>query len=191
MPDSGSQGVTSLTRYREYLLLLARGQIDPRLRAKIDASDIVQETLLKATRSLDQFRGQSEKQLAAWLRAILANTLANALRALGRREGLDALSLERALEQSSARLRVLTAGNDLSPEQIAQRNEELLRLAEALAQLPDDQRTVMELKYLRDCSVAEVCQLTGRSKASVAGLLYRGMKALRLLLGQSVDETQS
>jgi RNA polymerase sigma-70 factor, ECF subfamily len=173
---------TSLTRYREYLLLLARVQIDPRLRAKLDASDVVQEALLKAHQALAQFRGETEQQLAAWLRTILANTLANLVRTIGRRKGDTERSLDSSLEESSMRLERWLADGQLSPSQVASQNEDLLRLAAALAQLPEDQRGVLELKHLRGCSVARICKETGRSKASVVGLLFRGMKKLRVLL---------
>jgi RNA polymerase sigma-70 factor (ECF subfamily) len=177
-------GIT-LTRYREYLLLLARVQLDPGMQAKVDPSDVVQEALLKAHKAFDQFQGKTEQQLAAWLRTILANTLANALRSLDRRKGDVERSLEMTLEESSVRLERWLSDGRLSPEQIAAQNEQLLRLAEALAQLPDDQRQVLELKHLRGCSVADICQQTGRTKASVVGLLFRGMKKLRVLLGES------
>ena len=173
---------TSLIRYREYLLLLARVQIEPRMRSKLDPSDVVQETLLKACGALEQFRGETEQQLAAWLRAILANTLANAVRTIGRRKGDLERSLDATLEESSVRLAKWLADGELSPQQVAAQNEQLLRLAGALAQLPDDQRTVLELKHLRGQSVAEICEETGRSKASVVGLLFRGMRKLRFLL---------
>ena len=52
----------------------------PRLRAKLDASDIVQQTILHAHERRAQFRGQTEAEWLGWLRAILANVLAAALR---------------------------------------------------------------------------------------------------------------
>ena len=69
-----------------------------------------------------------------------------------------------------------------SPSGQAIRHEELFRLAEALAQLPEDQRMAVELHHLQDCSVAEVAGQLGRTEASVAGLLRRGLRRLRELL---------
>jgi RNA polymerase sigma-70 factor (ECF subfamily) len=171
-----------LNRYREYLLLLARVQIDPRLRAKVDPSDVVQEALLKAHKAYSEFRGQTEQQLAAWLRTILANTLANAIRTYGRHGGNAECSLDATLEESSVRLERWLADGQLTPEQIASQNEQLLRLAAALALLPEDQRCAIEMKHLRGWPVARICDEMSRSKSSVVGLLVRGLKKLRLLL---------
>jgi RNA polymerase sigma-70 factor, ECF subfamily len=173
-----------LEHYRQYLRLLARLQLDPRLRGQLDPSDIVQQTLLRAHERCDQFRGRSDEEMRAWLRAILAHTLVDTVRRFGRQKGDRARSLEAALEQSSAKLEALLASEESSPSQGALRAERLIELAEALARLPDDQRTAVELRYLQGLAVPDVAERMGRSTVSVTGLLYRGMKALRDVMSE-------
>lgn len=184
--STASQG-PRLDAYREYLRLLARLQLDARLRGKLDPSDIAQQTLLKAYEALDQFQWQSEGQLAAWLRKILANVLAETARrfATAARDIALERSLEASLDASSAYLESLLAADQSTPSEQAVRQEDLLRLAEALAQLPEDQRTVVELKHFQGLSVAAISQQIGRSKEAVGGLLRRGLHRLRHLLKEA------
>jgi DNA-directed RNA polymerase specialized sigma24 family protein len=73
-------GLRPLECYRDYLGVLARAQLDPRLQGKLDPSDLVQQTLLKAYAQGDQFRSRTEAAFQAWLRQVLATGLAEALR---------------------------------------------------------------------------------------------------------------
>jgi RNA polymerase sigma-70 factor (ECF subfamily) len=185
MTDKAEAHSRPLEAYRDYLQLLARLQLGRRLQSKLDSSDLIQQTLLKAHEKREQFQGQSEAERAAWLRQILAHTLADALRKFGA-EARDVnleRSLESALENSSARLEMWLAGDLSSPSQQVQRKEQALRLAEALAQLPEDQRLAVELHHLQGCTLAEVGVRMQRGKRAVAGLLFRGLKRLRHLLG--------
>jgi RNA polymerase sigma-70 factor, ECF subfamily len=179
-----------LESYRSYLRLLAGLRLDPRLRRKIDPSDLVQLTLLKAHEASERYPAVEEAQRAAWLRQILARTMADEARrySRGKRDAGLERSLVAALDESSVRLEAWLADDRSSPSQQAMRHEQLVALAEALDALPEDQRQAVELHHLGGGSVAEVADRLGRSKASVAGLLRRGLKALREHLTGDVPE---
>jgi RNA polymerase sigma-70 factor (ECF subfamily) len=167
------------------LLVLAEQHWDSRFQGRLDPADLVQQTLLEAYQALDQFQGTTDAELACWLRRILARNLAQAYRDHGRakRDVHLERSLEQALEESSSRLQAWLAADQSTPSEQAVKNEHLTRLADALAQLPPDQREAVSLHHLRGLSLADLARHMGRTEASVAGLLRRGLKQLRDLLG--------
>jgi RNA polymerase sigma-70 factor (ECF subfamily) len=174
-----------LERYRELLRLLVRQlHLSPRFRGRFDSSDLVQETLLKAQRKIEQFRGTSEAELVKWLQQILANTLRDEIRKARAQERDVALeqSLDAAVADSAARLQAYLADERASPSEQAERRERLLRVAAAIDQLPEDQRTAVIQRDLLGASVAEIAGQMGRTEKSVAGLLLRGRRTLRRLL---------
>jgi RNA polymerase sigma-70 factor (ECF subfamily) len=190
MTNTANAEHRSLDAYRDYLRVLARLQLGVQLQAKVDASDIVQQTLLRAHASQDQFRGNSEAEWLGWLRAILASVLGTVVREYEAAvRNIDReLSLEAALEQSSARLERILAAEQSSPSSASMRAEEVVRLSHALMRLPDDQRIAVELHHLRGMTVAEVATEMERTRPAVVGLLFRGLKRLReLLSGASED----
>jgi RNA polymerase sigma-70 factor (ECF subfamily) len=172
-----------LERYRDYLHLLARLQLEPRLRARIDLSGVVQQTLLDAHVALPRFRAEGGV-LIAWLRRILANNLGDEVRKLatGKRDLGREQSLEQALEASSARLENWLAAEQSSPSAQMQREEQALRLAQALAALPEAQREALVLRHWHDWSLAQIAAHLQRSPAATAGLLKRGLEKLRNVL---------
>ncbi len=178
MPHADEGLLRPLEQYRDYLRLLARLHLDQRLRGALDPSDVVQQTLLKAHENLGGFRGRTDAELRGWLRAILAQQLALIARKRGRRP-VRVHSLESALEQSSARLESLLASEQSSPSADAMHAERLAELAIALAGLPEDQRSALELRYMQGLSVSAVAERMARTTVSVTGLLYRGTRALR------------
>lgn len=174
-----------LESYRNYLTLLARLQIRRRLQSKVDAGDLVQDTFLKAHRHFAQFRGASELELAAWLRQILAGNIANLVRhyyGTQRRDVRLEQELADDLERSSHGWGVGLAAQQSSPSQRAARREEAVRLANALAQLPEDYEDVIVLRHLQGLPFAEVALQMGRSVDSVEKLWVRALTRLRRLL---------
>jgi RNA polymerase sigma-70 factor (ECF subfamily) len=170
-----------LERYRAYLQLLARLHLDPRLRGKVDLSGVVQQTLWEGHRALGSAPAAADAQVAALLRRLLGNNLADEVRRCyaDKRDAHREQSLDAGLEASSARLEAFLAADQSSPEVRAERNEELLRLAEALERLPEAQRQAVELHYLRGWRLEEIASHLGRGKSAVAGLLHRGLDKLR------------
>ncbi len=170
-----------LERYRNYLRLLARVQLGARPNGKLDPSDLVQQTLLEAYQKRQQFRGNGDAERVAWLRAILAGNVMDALRAQGRlkRDVSRERSLEQELAASSVRIGSWLAAGGPTPSEHAQRHEQAIRLADALSRLPSDQREALVLHYWQGCSLTEVGAHLDRTVSAVAGLLKRGLKHLR------------
>jgi RNA polymerase sigma-70 factor (ECF subfamily) len=179
-----SDQALELEGFREYLGLLARLQIDSRLRGKVDLSGVVQQTLWEAFQALPALPSQDLDRKAAWLRQILANNLRDEVRKLGTaaRNVKREQSLEAALDESLSGVEAWLAAEHSSPSQHAMRNEQMLHLAKSLGLLPDDQRLAIELHHLQGIPLAEVARQLNRSKGAVAALLFRGLKKLREFL---------
>jgi RNA polymerase sigma-70 factor (ECF subfamily) len=185
-PVLGARETVDLERFRAYLILLARLEIAPRLRDKVDLSGVVQQTLLEAHQGLINYPGgpKTEAEITAWLRSILSHNLADVLRKLTtrKRDVRREWSLEQALDQSTSRLEKWLAVDQSSPSQRVMRQEEILRMAATLATLPEGQRRAIELHHLQGWPLAEIAAELSTTKAAVAGLLHRGLKNLRMQL---------
>lgn len=172
-----------LARYREYLRLLARRGIPEGLRGKLDASDVVQQTLWEAHRRWEQFAG-SENERLAWLRAILEHNLTDAARGLRRqkRDVAREQSLDATLRHHAQSLERWLVADLSSPSSQVRLEEQLLQLADALARLPEAQQTALLAHYCDGQGISAIAKQMERSPAAVAGLLKRGLRALRNIL---------
>jgi RNA polymerase sigma-70 factor (ECF subfamily) len=182
--DDEARGLL-LETYRGYLTLLARMELGRRLQGKVDPSDLVQEAFLEAHRDFGQFHGQTEGELRAWLRRVLATSLADQLRryqGTRRRDPRLERQLGAALDESSEALERGLASRGSSPSARAERREESLRLAGAMEQLPAEYRDVLILRHFRGLTFAEVARRLGKSLDGVKNVWLRGLARLRRLL---------
>jgi RNA polymerase sigma-70 factor, ECF subfamily len=170
-----------LEQFRPYLSVLARIYWGRKYRRRLDTSDIVQQTLLRAHQGWATFRGQDAAELTAWLRRILSSTIANAARehAAAARDIAREQPDDVGLEASSVRLTGLLADPGESPSGRAMEVEQSVRLAKALSDLPEQQREAVLLRYCSGLGIGEVAAELGRSPAGVASLLRRGLARLR------------
>jgi RNA polymerase sigma-70 factor (ECF subfamily) len=170
-----------LELYRNYLRFIARALIGRTLRLRLDDSDLVQETFLKAHREFASFAGSSEPELVAWLRQILVHNLADQVkhhrrwsRDHRRQESLDAL-----LNRSSLAVQQALAAPVSSPSASASRREQAVLLADALAHLPEDYREVFLLRNLEQVPIDQIAARMGRSVNAVHKLWARALLALK------------
>jgi RNA polymerase sigma-70 factor (ECF subfamily) len=174
-----------LQRYRPWLHLLARMEIDERFGGKFDASDVVQQTMLEAVRGLPQFRGGTEAELLAWLRQVLAHVLGHEIRRYRGTQQRDInreIPLEQSLAQSATSLRDMMVAPGTSPSGQAVRHEQEVLLAEVLSRLPADYREVIVLRNLQGLDHEEVARRMDRSCGAVRMLWVRALTLLRLEL---------
>jgi RNA polymerase sigma-70 factor (ECF subfamily) len=171
-----------LVRYRPWLTMLARLEIDSWLHGKFDASDIAQQTMMEAWKDAAQFRGQTERQRLAWLRQILAHVLAHEVRRYRGTEKRNIgreISIHQSLGQSSQRLSQLLVTDVGSPSHQASCREREVILSEVLDRLPDDYREVIILRNLEGLSHDEVARRMDRSAGAVRMLWVRALERLR------------
>jgi RNA polymerase sigma-70 factor (ECF subfamily) len=171
-----------LLRFQPWLRLLARMELDSQLNAKLDPSDILQQTLLEAHRALPRFHGQTEAELAAFLRQILAHVLAHELRryhGTAKRASQREVSIEESLARTSLRLADMLAAQSASPSQKAIARERDLLLAQAMMRLPEDYREVIILRNFRDLPHEEIARRMQRNVGAVRMLWVRALARLK------------
>ena len=174
-----------LDRYRPLLRLHVRQlQLGRLYRARFDSSDVVQESLLRALKALDQVRGKDEPEFVRWLQTIVANVFVDLLRehGAGKRDPRLEQTIHAAVGEGDTPLAAYLTASQPGPSTLATRKEELLRMAAAVEQLPDAERDAVIAHYILELPIAEVSLRLGRTVKGVAGLLFRGKQRLRELL---------
>jgi RNA polymerase sigma-70 factor (ECF subfamily) len=171
-----------LEESRQYLLLIANEELPVDLRAKMGASDLVQETFLRAQAHLGQFRGKTCEELFVWLRRILLNYLANCARHY-RETAKRQLNREYALTDTPlGQLMGVLASAEESPSAQLAAQEEADEVDRALAQLPEHYRQVIYWRNRDDLPFEEIGRQLGRSEEAARKLWVRAIEQLQQLL---------
>jgi RNA polymerase sigma-70 factor, ECF subfamily len=196
--DRAKQGVSELIRAaqagdaasrdalfalcRSYLGVVAQAQIDTWLRPKVDASDVVQQTMLEAHRDFERFSGESEKQWLGWLRGILKHNVADFVRSYrgtAKRQARREVHWRDPAASTMAPGAPEPAAPGATPSQEVIRMDDELRVAAALAELPDDYREVIALRNFQRLPFADVADRMGRSRPAVQMLWMRALHKLQ------------
>jgi RNA polymerase sigma-70 factor (ECF subfamily) len=171
-----------LEHFRSYLKLIASHEIGSKLGAKLDASDVVQDTFLDAHRYFENFQGESVTQFTAWLRAVMAGVMANTMRRYLGTKARD-IRLEKQLaadlDNSAAMLSELLVASISSPSQNIMRDEQTLQLAQALSNLSSDYQSVLTLRHIEGLTFPQIATRLNRSVDSVEKLWLRAIVQLR------------
>jgi RNA polymerase sigma-70 factor (ECF subfamily) len=169
---------------RAYLETLTFIQVDPRLRSEFSMSDIIQNTLLEAWRGRQQIEELGADGRKRWLRKMLVHNLIEEIERCKAKkcDFRRKKSIEAAAEVSSCRLRDWLAAEDTPPLERLARQEEGLRLLEALSKLEARQREALILQKYHGWKLTQIAEHLGCTTGAVAGLHARGLKKLRKYL---------
>ena len=171
-----------LKRQNQMLEVMAHNEVGPRLRARLSAADLVQQTCLSAIRNFDDFRGEDERQFVAWLRGVHQRNVTDVVRQ-HTIAAKRAISAEQPLDDSTPH----DASSETPSRRVA-RNEASARLGEAIGTLPESQAEAVRLRYLHQLSLKEIAVRMGSTDVAVASLLKRGLAGIRQRFPDISDE---
>jgi RNA polymerase sigma-70 factor (ECF subfamily) len=163
---------------RAYLLGVANAELEPRLRPKAGASDLVQEAFLEAQRVFDRFQGNSPEELLHWLRAILLNKLADFTRQYKGTQKRQ-VAREVALGTASA----IGAWDSSTPSGELGRQETTELVRQALDKLPEHYRQVIIWRQWDDLPFEEIARRSGKSVDAARMLWWRAIERLQKEIG--------
>jgi RNA polymerase sigma-70 factor (ECF subfamily) len=183
----GEQGARHrlLGRYRGYLRRMVAARLDRRIASRVDASDVVQETLVVADRRLGDYFSQRVVPFYAWLRQIAEDRIVEAHRlhvgSQKRSVTREDREPERADHFSFALTRQLLA-DDTSPSHRLIRQEDQEQIRSSIAALPSKDREVLVMRHLEHLSTVEIASRLGISEGAVRARLVRSLVRLQALL---------
>lgn len=169
----------SLGSLRPWLKLVAERELPAALRGRVEASDIVQQTLLDAWRGLQGFRGTTHAERLAWLRMILRRVVLQHGRSRFGTQKRAGERLQCELDLTDSRIGRLAGGGTPTPDEQAVANETSLLLAQALEALPAEDQQLIRLRHFDELSHDEIAVRLGCSPAAARMRWVRALRQLR------------
>jgi RNA polymerase sigma-70 factor (ECF subfamily) len=181
-----------LDGHREGLRRMIGLRMDPALARRVDASDIVQDVLLKASRRLAEYLKAPTMPFALWLRHLARDHIIDEFRkhrqaerrSLDRERPLDALAADASGPDASAAL----PDHELTPAAAALRAELQRRFQAALEQLDEQDREVLIMRHYEQMGNGEVARALGLSEPAAGMRHLRALRRLRAILGEPTSE---
>jgi len=179
-----------LERHRAALRRAIQVRLDRAIERRVDASDIVQEVLLEASRRLPEYLRNAAMPFPLWLRQIARDHLIDAHRRhrVAERRTVDReqpIAAAAFLDHSSLALAAELRDHELTPAAAAMRQELELRFHSMLQQLDEEDREVLLMRYFEKLSNQEVAQALGLSEAAAGMRHLRALRRLRSLLNEA------
>jgi RNA polymerase sigma-70 factor (ECF subfamily) len=156
-----------------------------------ESCDLTQDTFVRAFNAWSEFRGDS--QIYTWLYRIAINLCHNQQKKINRRQRVERASLDAPIgdDDSESRGPQEVADERPLPLQVLESHELRARLHEALAQLPDNYRTVIVLRDIEGLSYDEIARVTDSSLEAIKSRLFRARGTLRQLLAPYLQGTEA
>ncbi|HYV38203.1 MAG TPA: sigma-70 family RNA polymerase sigma factor [Gemmataceae bacterium] len=176
-----------LDQHREPVRRMIGLRLDPAIAARLDASDVVQEVLLEASRRLDNYLREPNMPFHLWLRHIAKDHIIDAHRRhrQAQRRGVDRErpAVPAALaDHSSLEMAAQFIDQELTPASAAMQRELQERLHDAIAQLEDDDREIILMRHFEQMSNQDVAALHDLTEAAASMRHLRALRRLRELL---------
>ncbi len=155
--------------------------VGPRLRRRLDESDLAQEAWTAAWEGRENFQGASPEERDAWLRGILRNKLATVLRFHStQKRGLQReVAIPDRVDKSWANVDVMFFGKGQDPLAKLEREERLARFLEAVAGLSNAEQAVIRLRLFDGLKLHEIAEKLGETEGAVAGRVARATRKLQ------------
>ncbi len=185
-----------LDRHRDALRRLVDMRMDPALKRRVDASDIVQDVLIEANRRLRDYLGNPSMPFHLWLRHMAKDRIIDAHRRhrVAKRRSLDReqpLVAPGGMDHSTMELAQELWDGELTPQAAATRQEAIIRFQQALEELDEADQEIVIMRNFEQLSNQEVAQALGLSEPAASMRYLRAIRKLRPKLGGEDAESEN